>query len=184
MKEGNMKYKKYLKKAAAAVSVAAVGITTVMAPMAVSAKTAEDMGLTLENVQANDYVLYTVNCGTPDPSVIPNQDSERLGLLQSNVDQEYGEDPETGVTWGRNPANEYSQAVNSGDDATDIGSSFIYMSDSVQFDKYKSSLGYTFEVPDDTVEGLEPNTYEVTVAFKHYWDNRLGQPVGEHPARE
>ena len=172
MKEGKMKYKKYLKKAAAAVSVAAVGITTVMAPMAVSAKTAEDMGLTLENVQANDYVLYTVNCGTPDPSVIPNQDSERLGLLQSNVDQEYGEDPETGVTWGRNPANEYSQAVNSGDDATDIGSSFIYMSDSVQFDKYKSSLGYTFEVPDDTVEGLEPNTYEVTVAFKHYWDNR------------
>ena len=111
-----MKYKKYLKKAAAAVSVAAVGITTVMAPMAVSAKTAEDMGLTLENVQANDYVLYTVNCGTPDPSVIPNQDSERLGLLQSNVDQEYGEDPETGITWGRNPANEYSQAVNSGDD--------------------------------------------------------------------
>ena len=107
-----MKYKKYLKKAAAAVSVAAVGITTVMAPMAVSAKTAEDMGLTLENVQANDYVLYTVNCGTPDPSVIPNQDSERLGLLQSNVDQEYGEDPETGITWGRNPANEYSQAVN------------------------------------------------------------------------
>lgn len=172
MKEGNMKYKKYLKKAAAAISVAAVGITTVMAPMAVSAKTAEDMGLTLENVQANDYVLYTVNCGTPDPSIVPNQESERMGLLQSNVDQEYGEDPETGITWGRNPANEYSQAVNSGDDAWDMGNSFIYMSDSVQFDKYKSSLGYSFEVPADTIEGLEPNTYEVTVAFKHWWDDR------------
>ena len=167
-----MKYKKYLKKAAAAISVAAVGITTVMAPMAVSAKTAEDMGLTLENVQANDYVLYTVNCGTPDPSIVPNQESERMGLLQSNVDQEYGEDPETGITWGRNPANEYSQAVNSGDDAWDMGNSFIYMSDSVQFDKYKSSLGYSFEVPADTIEGLEPNTYEVTVAFKHWWDDR------------
>lgn len=172
MKEGNMKYKKYLKKVTAAVSVAAVGITTVMAPMAVSAKTAENMGLTLESVQANDYVLYTVNCGTPDPSIVPNQESERMGLLQSNVDQEYGEDPETGITWGRNPANEYSQAVNSGDDAWDMGNSFIYMSDSVQFDKYKSSLGYSFEVPADTIEGLEPNTYEVTVAFKHWWDDR------------
>ena len=167
-----MKYKKYLKKVTAAVSVAAVGITTVMAPMAVSAKTAENMGLTLESVQANDYVLYTVNCGTPDPSIVPNQESERMGLLQSNVDQEYGEDPETGITWGRNPANEYSQAVNSGDDAWDMGNSFIYMSDSVQFDKYKSSLGYSFEVPADTIEGLEPNTYEVTVAFKHWWDDR------------
>ena len=87
MKEGNMKYKKYLKKVTAAVSVAAVGITTVMAPMAVSAKTAENMGLTLESVQANDYVLYTVNCGTPDPSIVPNQESERMGLLQSNVEE-------------------------------------------------------------------------------------------------
>ena len=167
-----MSRKKYLKKMAAGMSVAAMGITTVLAPMTVSAKTSGEMGLTLEDVQANDYVLYTVNCGTPDPTVVPNQDSERMGLLQSSVDQEYGEDPETGITWGRNPANEYSQAVNSGDDATDIGNSFIYMSSSVQFDKYKSSLGYTFEVPTDTIEGLEENTYEVTVAFKHWWDNR------------
>ena len=149
MKEGNMKRRTCIKKAAAVMSVMAVGITTVMAPMAVSAKTAEDMGLTLENIQANDYVLYTVNCGTPDPSVVPNPESERMGLLQSNVDQEYGEDPETGITWGRNPANEYSQPLNSGDDATDIGNSFIYMSESAQFDKYKSSLGYSFEVPTD-----------------------------------
>lgn len=172
MKEGYMKRRTCIKKAAAVMSVMAVGLTTVMAPMVVSAKTAEDMGLTLENIQANDYVLYTVNCGTPDSSVVPNPESERMGLLQSNVDQEYGEDPETGITWGRNPANEYSQAVNSGDDATDIGNSFIYMSDGVQFDKYKSSLGYSFEVPTDKIEGLEENTYEVTVAFKHYWDNR------------
>lgn len=128
--------------------------------------------LTYDTIKANDNVLYTVNCGTPDASVVPNQDSERMGLMQSSVDQEYGEDAGTGTVWGRDAANEYSKAVNSGSDATDIGNSFIYMSDEVQFDQYKSALGYSFEVPADAIEGLEADTYEVTVAFKHYWDAR------------
>lgn len=39
--------------------------------------------------QAKDStVLYTVNCGTPDPSVVPNGYS--LGACQSRVDQAWG----------------------------------------------------------------------------------------------
>ena len=43
-----------------------------------------------EELLANNYVLYTVNCGTPDPAVLPNDNTEKMGLLRSNVDQEYG----------------------------------------------------------------------------------------------
>ncbi len=50
--------------------------------------------LTQQEIEANDYVLYTVNCGTPDVSVLPNPESERMGLLQSSFDQPYGEDKE------------------------------------------------------------------------------------------
>lgn len=168
-----MKAKKCLKKTVVGMSVLAMGASAVVPALPVMAEEPQAVGeLTYDEIKANDNVLYTVNCGTPDPTVIPNQDSERLGLMQSNVDQEYGVDAETGTTWGRNPGNEYSNAINSGDDATDIGNSFIYMDDSVTFDKYKSALGYSFEVPGTAVEGLEEDTYEVTVAFKHYWDNR------------
>ena len=133
---------------------------------------ADITALTKEEIAANDYVLYTANCGTPDPTVVPNQDQERMGLLQSNVDQAYGEDAGTGTTWGCDAPTAYSEAVKSGDDATDIGNSFVYMSDQVEFDKYKSTLGYSFQVPEQAIEGIEEDTYEVTVAFKHYWDGR------------
>lgn len=133
---------------------------------------AADPGYTKEALEANDYVLYTVNCGTPDPSVVPNSNNERMGLLQSKVDQEYGADEETGRMWGCDPANEYSMAVKHGDDATDLGNSFIYMSDSVTFDKYKSGLSYTFELPEEPIEGISADTYEVTLEFKHFWDDR------------
>ena len=95
-------------------------------------------GYTKEALAANDYVLYTVNCGTPDPSVIPNPESERMGLLQSSVDQAYGKDARTGRTWGRDGDTEHSIAVNYEGDATDIGNSFIYMSESAVFDMDKS----------------------------------------------
>ncbi len=169
-----MKSKMYFKKIAAGITVMAVIASTILTAVPAAAKEGvQATGLTKEMLAENDYVLYTVNCGTPDPSVVPNTDSERMGLLQSSVDQEYGEDPGTGTVWGCNPANEYSQAVKSGDDASDIGNSFIYMAaEGVTFDKYKSSLGYSFELPDEKIEGIEENTYEVTVAFKHWWDNR------------
>lgn len=132
----------------------------------------EGMPYTKEELEQNDYVLYTVNCGTPDPSVIPNPGTERLGLMQSKVDQAYGADAVTGKTWGRDPDTEYSAAWNHGDDATDIGNSFIYMADHVTFDKDKSSLGYSFELPQGVLDGIDTDTYEVTVAFKHWWDER------------
>ncbi len=174
-----MKKRKCFKKTMAGISAIAMGTTALFPTVPVTAAEFSDEALEVaepelnyDTVVGNDYVLYTVNCGTSDSSVIPNPESERMGLLQSKVDQEYGEDTETGMYWGCNPATEYSQAVGHADDATDIGNSFIYMSDSVQFDKYKSSLGYSFQVPEEPIEGLEANTYEVTVAFKHYWDNR------------
>lgn len=179
-----MKKRQCFKKAVAGISVLAMGITTILPAMpAIAAeeqmdtevRQSEGMQLTAEEAEGNDYVLYTVNCGTPDPSVVPNQDQERMGLFQSNVDQAFGADSVTGAEWGRKPNDAYSYAVNNGDDATDIGNSFIYMSDGseVTFDKYKSALGYNFELPTEKIEGLEENTYEVTLAFKHYWDNRL-----------
>lgn len=129
--------------------------------------------LTQQEIEANDYVLYTVNCGTPDVSVLPNPESERMGLLQSSFDQPYGEDKEKETTWGLNPENEFSKAEKYQANATDIGDSFIYMSENVTFDKDKSTLGYSFEVP-DTMEGMEEDTYEVTVAFKlPNWDKRV-----------
>lgn len=132
----------------------------------------EGVPYTKEELEENDYVLYTVNCGTPDPSVLPNQNTEKMGLLQSGVDQAYGADAGTGMEWGRDPDNEYSISVNYGSDAADIGNSFIYMSPDAVFDKEKSSLGYSFELPQGTLEGIDPDTYEVTVAFKHPWDER------------
>ena len=176
-----MKSKRCFKKTVTGMSVLAMSASVIAPAAPVMAAEQQEMPmqqessveLTYDEIKANDNVLYTVNCGTPDPSVVPNQESERMGLMQSSVDQEYGTDPGTNTTWGRDAENEYSQAVNSGDDATDIGNSFIYMSDTVQFDKYKSALGYSFEVPTSPIEGLEEDTYEVTVAFKHYWDNRM-----------
>lgn len=129
-------------------------------------------GLTKEELLANNLVLYTANCGTSDPTVVPNSDNERMGLLQSSVDQPLGADPETGRNWGYDPDTEYSKMKKHSDNATDIGYSFAYMAEDITFDKYKSALGYTFEVPTEAIEGMEEDTYEVTVAFKHYWDDR------------
>lgn len=178
-----MKGKRYFEKVVTGVTVLAMGVSTMVPalPVAAAGEQAEaavqegGIEMTREQIEENDYVLYTVNCGTPDSSVVPNQNSERMGLLQSNVDQAYGKDTETGTIWGRNPADAYSNAVNYGDDATDIGNSYIYMSDEdeITVDKYKSALGYSFEVPTEKIDGVEEDTYEVTVAFKHYWDNRL-----------
>ena len=85
-----MKKRQCFKKAIAGISVLAMGVTTVLPAMpAVAAEEqmnnevlqSESVQLTAEEAAGNDYVLYTVNCGTPDPSVVPNQDQERMGLM-------------------------------------------------------------------------------------------------------
>ncbi|QIB57137.1 family 43 glycosylhydrolase [Blautia producta] len=176
-----MKSRRCLKKTVTGMSVLAMSASVIAPAAPVIAAEQQDVSvqqesspeLTYDEIKANDNVLYTVNCGTPDPSVIPNEESERMGLMQSSVDQEYGIDAQTNTIWGRDAENEYSKAASSSSDAVDIGNSFIYMSEEAQFDIYKSGLGYSFEVPSNPIEGLEDDTYEVTVAFKHYWDDRL-----------
>ena len=78
-----------------------------------------------------------------------------MGLLQSSVDQAYGKDARTGRTWGRDGDTEHSIAVNYEGDATDIGNSFIYMSESAVFDMDKSCLGYSFEIPEEKLAGID-----------------------------
>lgn len=121
---------------------------------------------TEEQISANDYVLYLVNCGTSDASVVP--DDYKRGLYQSNVDQEYGEDAGTGLSWGYEPNDEYSKIVNGGSGASDIAGSYIYMADSgVTFDKEKSGFKYRFELPKRANQD-----YTVTVGVKNPWDTR------------
>lgn len=123
-------------------------------------------------LEKNNYVLYTVNCGTPDPFEVPG--GEVMGLLQSKVDQEYGADAKTKAVWGCAPADENSAAVKGGDDAEDSGLSYIYMSDKVKYDKEKSGLRYAFETlaPSDSYEGILKTSYDVTVSFKNPWSSR------------
>ena len=47
-------------------------------------------------IAANDDILYVANCGTADPTVTPSD--TKLGLYQSNVDQEKRADATTGYT--------------------------------------------------------------------------------------
>lgn len=131
------------------------------------------VALSKEKLEKNDYVLYTANCGTPDPSEIPG--GEKLGLLQSRVDQEYGTDPKTKAIWGCAPADNNSAAVKSGTDAEDTGASFIYMSEDVTFDKEKSGLRYAFETLSsaDNYAGVLKDAYDVTVSFKNPWSARM-----------
>lgn len=118
-------------------------------------------------LEKNNYVLYTVNCGTPDPYEVPG--GEVMGLLQSSVDQEYGKDAKTKAMWGYAPADKNSEAVRVGTDAEDSGLSYLGMSDMVTFDKEKSGLRYAFEVlaPSDSYEGILKTSYDVTVAFRN-----------------
>lgn len=190
-----MKTKKYVKTAVAGMSALTIGAVSMIPTTSVmaagnmdeaeiqalleseaekTAETAAPQELTKETIAENNNVLYIANCGTSDPTVVPNQNTEKMGLLQSSVDQAYGADPETGRTWGLSPDTQYSIAKKEGSDATDIGNSFVYMGTDAEFDKYKSTLGYDFEVFDENekIEGIKSDTYEVTVAFKHFWDNR------------
>ena len=128
----------------------------------------EEVVLTKENLTANDYVLYTVNAGTPDATVVPV--GEKLGLLQSNVDQVYGADAKTTARWGYAPADANSEMIKTGSSAVDAAESSMYLAETVTFDSEKSGLRYSFEVPSLAgIEGMEENDFEVTVGFYLPW---------------
>ncbi|MCR5527390.1 MAG: family 43 glycosylhydrolase [Lachnospiraceae bacterium] len=121
--------------------------------------------ITKEDIEENDNVLYLVNAGADDASLVP--EDYVLGVCQSNTDQEYTEDPLTGMKWGIEPDDQYSEAVKggSGDGLTDT---YIYMSPDVTFKKGVSGFKYKFEVPE-----TGDTDYNVTVGFKNPWSSRV-----------
>lgn len=117
---------------------------------------------TEEELAANDYILYLVNCGTPDPSVVPTE--YKLGLMQSVVDQMYGKDPVKKNLWGYAEGDAYSAMDKNGSDAADITGTCVSMSPDVIFDREKSGLKYSFALP--------AGDYQVTAGFMNPWSDR------------
>ena len=87
---------------------------------------------TEEELAANDYILYLVNCGTPDPSVVPA--GYKLGLMQSVVDQVYGKDLVNERIYGAMGKLTQNSAMDrNGSDAADIIDTWVSMSPDVTF---------------------------------------------------
>ena len=131
---------------------AAMAVSPVASYLTVPAQAAE-----------NDELLYLVNCGTKDSSVVPNGYS--MGTSQSNVDQEYGEDS-TGYTWGYDSQDLTAKKDDS--DPSDMSSSSWYISDGAVYDEETSGIKYHFELPEDV------DSVEVTagVFIPQWWNDR------------
>ena len=153
--------KSYRRRNAFAAGV--LSLAMVIQPMNVFA--VEDSSFTEDQIVANDYLLYLVNCGTPDSSVVPDG-YENMGLYQSNVDQRYGEDTGTGLSWGLAEDNENMVVAKGGDSATSLTGSYIYTSDTEgTYEAGKSGFLYSFELPD-----RESDEYLVTVGIDNPWN--------------
>ena len=140
----------------------ALSMAMVIQPM--TAFAVEGNPFTEDQIAENDNLLYMVNCGTPDSSVIPDG-YDSMGLYQSTVDQRYGEDPETGFSWGLAEDNENMVAVKGGDSASSLTGSYIYTSDTQgTYEAGKSGFLYSFELPD-----RESDEYLVTVGIDNPW---------------
>ncbi|WP_167958146.1 bacterial Ig-like domain-containing protein [Anaerosporobacter faecicola] len=137
---------------------------------------AEEGELTMPDVNtllANDCVLYLVNCGSLDPTVIPT--GYKLGLFQSSlVDQEYALDSGTNASWGY-----YQSAPNilysrrSSTTNTDIKSGYMYNAKGTNASTYTyaknvSGIYYNFQLPE------EEHEYEVTIGVNvpSSWSSR------------
>lgn len=142
---------------------AALTLAMVIQPMSAAAQ--GNTAVTEEQIIANDYLLYLVNCGTPDASITPDGYAS-MGVYQSVADQRYGADPSTGLKWGLAPDNEYTEAVTGGSSASSLADSYIYMSDSeeITYQEGKSGFLYSFELPD-----RESDDYLVTVGIDNPW---------------
>ena len=152
--------KSYRRRNAFAAGV--LSLAMVIQPMNVFA--VENSSFTEDQIVANDYLLYLVNCGTPDSSVVPDG-YDSMGLYQSNVDQRYGEDTGTGLSWGLAEDNENMVVVKGGDSATSLTGSYIYTSDTEgTYEAGKSGFLYSFKLPE-----REDDTYLVTVGIDNPW---------------
>ncbi|MCR5342652.1 MAG: xylosidase/arabinofuranosidase [Butyrivibrio sp.] len=114
---------------------------------------------TEDEIAANDYMLYLVDCGTTDNTRVPS--GYKAGLYQSVTDKEYGADEETGLKWGHAADNENSMMNQTGNTNGSITDTCYYMSDKINFVKGVSGFAYTFDLPERS-----SNEYEVSVGFK------------------
>ena len=150
------------RKMSKAIMAGVLSMAMVIQPM--TAFAVEGNPFTEDQIAENDNLLYLVNCGTPDSSVIPDG-YDSMGLYQSTVDQRYGEDPETGFSWGLAEDNENMVAVKGGDSASSLTGSYIYTSDTQgTYEAGKSGFLYSFELPD-----RESDEYLVTVGIDNPW---------------
>lgn len=120
-------------------------------------------------IAVNDGILYVANCGTPDAAVTPS--GVKLGLYQSNVDQEYGADAETGLKWGYQPDDENTSISRGGSDASSLTGSYIYMSESITFVADESAFKYDFELP-DRAGGSQDYVVTVGIQVPNYWGTK------------
>ncbi len=128
---------------------------------------AEDLSFTEEQIADNDNILYTVMCGTNAPSTVPADGV--LGLYQSNVDQPYGEDAGTGLSWGYSEDETHSKRASRIDDNQVLFGTSIYMHEDAVYEAGVSGFTYTFELP-----VRKDNDYLVTVGIRipNWWSDR------------
>lgn len=122
-----------------------------------------------EELLANDNLLYLANCGTSTPDTAPTD--SRMGLLQSNVDQAYGEDEETGTHWGYAEDEEYALYSDTTYDGTSLTDSKRYLNPERTYEAGKTGIYYYFECPE--------GTYEVTIGVYNTWSDRTADIVLE-----
>lgn len=140
----------------------------------------EQRNITAEDLKKNDYVLYTVNCGTDNHFWIP--EGERPGLLQSAFDQKLEKDRATGYQWGCDETGENGQTMGyrrnvTPEEMEDVRNSCITLQQSID-PNAKNTLGYAFELPKQTVSGILPDAYEVTVGFQLMEEGSMANPWG------
>ncbi|MDL4843160.1 Ig-like domain-containing protein [Aquibacillus rhizosphaerae] len=118
--------------------------------------------VTEEQLVENDYILYFVNVGDPTPSTVEGTD--KLGIYSSATEQMYGEDAETGNTWGLVTETTVA-SVN--DDSNKYGT-FRYYNGEQTRDK---AIEYKFELPE--------GDYDITLGFKNPWSGRSVNIISE-----
>ena len=142
-----------------ALAAGVLSVAMVLQPM--TAFAVEPTGDTPE-VQDGD-TLYLVNCATTDPSVVPS--GYDMGMCQSNVDQEYGQDS-TGYSWGYDE-NDLSGKTD-GSSPSDLTSSLWYISAGAVYDEATSGIKYEFDLP----EGVDSVEVTAGVFIPQWWDDR------------
>lgn len=104
-----------------------------------------------EQLVANDFLLYFVNCGFDGDG-----DTGQKGLWQSVPDQPYAQDTESGMRWGYHPV-EGMAAVKDETQQAPLNFRWEIAQELKDYDPQTTGFLYSFEVPD--------GTYSVTCGF-------------------